>query len=132
MANTEQNKAICRKFHVNIMEGRFDEAEALLAPDVVWWVQGNMAVSGYHHGRAAVAALFTPLKALPNGIVFTFGAATAEDERVSSEMVAHAKITDTISYNNTYHFLFRVKDGLIVEGKEYLDTKITSEFLGQG
>lgn len=131
MGEIEDNKVLCRQFHINIMQGKFDEAAALLADDVVWWVQGDMAVSGYHYGRQAVVALFEPLKALPHGILFEFGALTAEDDRVSSEMTARAKITDTLNYNNSYHFLFKVRDGLIVEGKEYLDTKITSGFISK-
>jgi ketosteroid isomerase-like protein len=129
MSSIEDNKAICRKFHVNIMEGKFDDAAALLADDVVWWVQGNMVVSGFHRGRHAVTQLFEPLKALPHGISFEFGAVTAEADRVSVEMVAHAKLGEGREYNNTYHFLFRVRDGLIVQGKEYLDTKLTHETL---
>ncbi len=131
MSNVEDNKAVCRQFHANIMQGKFDEALALLADDVVWWVQGDMPVSGLHYGHAAVAALFEPLKALPHGILFEFGAVTAEDDRVSVEMTARAKITETLDYNNTYHFLFKLKDGLIVLGKEYLDTKITSDFVAK-
>jgi ketosteroid isomerase-like protein len=132
MDNIEANKALCRKFHVSIMAGKFDEAANLLADDVVWWVQGNMPVSGYHRGRDAVTALFEPLKALPHGIAFEFGAVTAEADRVSVEMRAHATIAEGLEYDNTYHFLFTVKDGLIVGCKEYLDTKLTHEILFRG
>jgi ketosteroid isomerase-like protein len=132
MSSIEDNKAIARKFHVSIMEGKFDDAAALLAEDVVWWVQGDMVVSGFHRGRNAVVQLFEPLKSLPNGIFFEFGAVTAEADRVSVEMVAHASLGEGREYNNTYHFLFTVQDDLIVQCKEYLDTKLTHEILFQG
>jgi ketosteroid isomerase-like protein len=132
MSSIEDNKAIARKFHVSIMEGKFDDAAALLAEDVVWWVQGDMVVSGFHRGRNAVVQLFEPLKSLPHGIFFEFGAVTAEADRVSVEMVAHASLGEGREYNNTYHFLFTVQDGLIVQCKEYLDTKLTHEILFGG
>ena len=131
MGSLDKNKAVCREFHTNIMEGKFAEAANLLAPDVIWWVQGNMVVSGYHRGREAVAALFGPLKNLPNGIQFEFGAVTAEEDRVAVEMISHAVTADGRQFNNSYHFLFTVKDGLITQGKEYLDTKLTAETLFQ-
>jgi ketosteroid isomerase-like protein len=131
MSTIEDNKAVCRKFHVSIMEGKFDDAANLVAEDAVWWVQGNMVVSGFHRGRDAIKALLEPLKALPYGVRFEFGAVTAEADRVSVEMVAHAKLGEGREYNNTYHFLFTVKDGLIVQCKEYLDTKATYEALFQ-
>jgi ketosteroid isomerase-like protein len=129
MGSIEENKAICRKFHVNIMEGKFSEAVDLMSDDVVWWVQGNLPVSGYHHGKDAIKALLAPLIGLPNGIAFEFGEVTAEGDRVSSEIVGRAKISEGREYNNTYHMLFTVKDGLIVQGQEYLDTQIAQKAL---
>ena len=47
---------------------------------------------------------------------------TAEGDRVAVEAESYAKMKNGKTYQNTYHFLFIVRDGKIQSVKEYLDT----------
>ena len=55
------------------------------------------------------------LRVTPKGI-------TAEGDRVAVEAESYAKMKNGKTYQNTYHFLFIVRDGKIQSVKEYLDT----------
>ena len=47
---------------------------------------------------------------------------TAEEDRVCVEQTARGGITrGGLSYANDYHLLFRLRDGLIVEVREYMN-----------
>lgn len=130
VANLEQNKTVCKRFLTHVAGRRFADALALVSEDIVWWEQGTFSFSGYHNGRAAVAALLKALEAnLIDDMTIQFGAITAEQDRVAVEMVSKARLTRERIYNNTYHFLFTVKAGLITHCREYLDTQHTYEML---
>ena len=50
---------------------------------------------------------------------------TAEGERVAVETESYAELKNGRTYNNHYHFVFEVRDGMIQSIKEYLDTEHT-------
>ena len=57
-------------------------------------------------------------------------ALVAEGERVCAEVELRAAAADGSPYCNQYHFAFRVRDGRIVEVREYVDTKYVHDVLG--
>ena len=105
----------------------FDDALACVADDVVWWVQGDTKGSGFRYGKDS---LFPNLKAkLVADLEITFGFLTAEHDRVALEMKSSGTLSTGKVYANTYHFLLTLRDGLIISGKEYLDTKHLAEVM---
>jgi len=124
MADLEKNKAVCREFLGHLAKLDIPAALACVTDDVVWWVQGDWPNGNEHYGKAGIAQLFGNVSDILIGdLNFEFGALTAEDERVAVEMRSHAAFRNGKTYNNTYHYLFTIRDGKIAKGKEYLDTK---------
>jgi ketosteroid isomerase-like protein len=125
MSETELNKRLVLSFFELMNSGetaKMAQAVDLMAADATYWIAGNWPNAGTF-GKAAVAKMvcgatevFTgPLDIVIHGI-------TAEGERVAVEMESHGTFKDGRPYNNTYHWLFIVRDGCIRAIKEYTDT----------
>ena len=54
---------------------------------------------------------------------------TAEENRVAAEVNGEAVHASGETYNNQYHFLLIIKDGKILELKEYMDTQLAAKIL---
>ena len=54
----------------------------------------------------------------------------AEGDKVVAEMQGTARSVSGKDYNNTYNIILTVKDGLIREMREYLDTELVTEVFG--
>lgn len=101
---------------------RMAQAVALLEDDATYWIPGDWPNAGTFT-KAEIAAMVAgatdifdgPLEILIHGI-------TAEGERVAVEMESNGRFKDGRPYNNTYHWLFVVRDGAIRQIKEYTDT----------
>lgn len=52
---------------------------------------------------------------------------TAEGNRVALEFVGRAVFADGTPFLNHYHALFFIEDGLITQGRAYLDTWVASQ-----
>jgi ketosteroid isomerase-like protein len=63
----------------------------------------------------------------PDGLRVEFTGVTAEGERVAVEAVSSARMSDGRPYENHYHFLVQVRDGRVVQVREYLDTQFVHE-----
>jgi uncharacterized protein len=133
VSDIQKNKQVVLQFYNHLMAREFDAAMQMLDQDIVWWTNGNQPFSGAHTGRDAVIELFTPLRDHVAVLKFSFGAFTAEEDRVAFEMVSESKLTNGLDYNNTYHFLFWIQDGRVKRVHEYLDTAYTRDiFAAQG
>jgi ketosteroid isomerase-like protein len=93
---------------------------------------GNTLISGAYDKPAIAAMAAGVLQAFPDGIKFTIHAITAEDDRVAVEAESHARHVSGKPYNNHYHFLFRWRDGQLVELKEYMDTEHVTDVICGG
>ena len=124
MANVEANKAVARLYMQAVVDGDIGTVEALQHPDVKWWILGfgdmdrDTFVSAVKSGLIAAETRRAEITGL-----------TAEGDRVAveawSEMVFPEKI-----YRNQYHNLLVIRDGLIVEGREYMDTRAAAAAFG--
>ena len=91
---------------------------------------GNTLISG-SYGRAQIKDYAAGiLQVFPQGIRFTITGITAEGERVEAE--SDGLHVSGRRYANQYHFLFRFREGRIVEFKEYMDTEQVTEVLCGG
>jgi ketosteroid isomerase-like protein len=115
-------KAVATGFFADVSAGRAAEAWSRLSPELVYDIIGPPPVGGRVDrdglGRAyglVMSYLATPLTLEIKGI-------TAEGERVAIEVESSAMGKSGKPYRNRYHFLFVVREGLIVEGREYFDS----------
>ena len=69
------------------------------------------------------------LSQFPEGLHFRVTGITAGGDRVAVEAESEGHHQNGRTYHNQYHFLFILRDGKIVQMKEYLDTMRAHEFL---
>jgi len=113
----EANKSLVYRYAQAVIDGDMDTIEALQHPDVRWWVLGQGALDRKRFNELVRAGLLAAKRRLVRiiGII-------AEGDRVAYEAEGEMVFEDRI-YRNSYHNLLVIRDGLIVEGREYMDTK---------
>jgi ketosteroid isomerase-like protein len=123
-AKLEANKEIVRRFFSLCESDGFAAAGALVADDVIWWNAGFGEMTKESYNALAVGS-----EALIRGgrYRFTIQSLTAEEDRVSAIADGHSTRTTGVAYNNNYHFLFTIRDGIIVAIREYHDTRYAAE-----
>lgn len=116
----EENKAVARRYMQAVVDGDIDTVEALQHPDATWWVLGF----GTLDRKAFTDSVRGLVNAEKRDVRIT--GLTAEGDRVA--VMAEGEITfpDRV-YRNSYHNLLVIRDGLIVEGREYMDTRAVAE-----
>jgi ketosteroid isomerase-like protein len=121
---TQENRATAIRFVERMGQGVLEEA--LLAPDVRWWVPGTGTFT-----RAEFMELMEAFRhACATPVRMTIDGVTAEADRVAIEAHAEAELTNGASYRNTYHFLFEFEEGRIKHAKEYNDSKHAADTIG--
>lgn len=127
------NKALALAF---IRASGAHDAPALaemMTEDLVYWVQGKPHLFPYAgtRGKAEMCAYFATPSIFKDGLVQRIGAVTAEDDRVAVEVEVEGVAPSGKLYNNTFHYLFHVRDGKVCKVREYVDTYHAAEvFLG--
>lgn len=122
--STEDNKALVKRYMQAIIDGDIDTIDALQHPQVKWWING--------FGDMDRASFTTSVR---NGLMsaserrVTITGMTAEGDRIAYECRSEMVFPDHV-YRNTYHNLLVIRDGLIVEGREYMDTRAVAEAFG--
>lgn len=118
----EENREIALTFLKSLETGpRMD----LLADDLRWWVQGRGDMDKAQFVDVVAAAI--KVKA-PSRMDIRH--VTAEENRVAIECDGKGRFHDGRAYENTYHFLFILRDGLIVEVHEHHDTAYARDAMG--
>jgi len=109
----EENKRTVLAFLESQRRVQMDES--LLTDDAAWWLPGAGVVDRktFFGIVERANALFVEPPAM------TINAVTAEDDRVAVEARAYAHLKNGGVYDNTYHFLFRLRDGRICEAREH-------------
>lgn len=112
--------------HMNrIAGGDLEGALALAADDAVF--QGP---DGSQMNKAQLRALFAQLgPMLVNPLEQEIVGTTCEGDRVAVEARAHTLLANGKLYSNIYHFLFELREGVIVASREYCNTRATEAFL---
>ena len=93
---------------------------------------GNTLISGSYGKEQIRQYAAGVLQVFPQGIHFTIQAMTAEGERVAVEAESEGMHVSGRLYSNQYHFLFRFREGKVVEFKEYMDTERVTDILCGG
>jgi hypothetical protein len=125
---TDQNKKITKEFFRALSTGSDQYLDFYTNESIIWTAGGN-AIGGTRTKKEVVSFAQNILSAFPTGITFNITGLTAEDERVAVEISGEAIHASGETYNNQYHFLLRIKDGKILELKEYMDTQLAAKIL---
>ncbi|MDB9860062.1 nuclear transport factor 2 family protein [Gammaproteobacteria bacterium] len=125
---TDQNKKITRDFFEALSTGSNKYLD-FYTDDSIIWTAGNNSIGGTRTKKEVLTFAENILSVFPSGITFNITGITAEDERVAVEISGEAIHASGETYNNQYHFLLRIKDGKILELKEYMDTQLAAKIL---
>jgi ketosteroid isomerase-like protein len=123
--SVEANKDVVRRYMQAVMDADIATIESLQHKDVKWWVLGVGALDRDSFNASVRSGLLSAEKR-----VVTITGMTAEGDRVAYEAEGEMTFPDKV-YRNVYHNLLIIRDGLIVEGREYMDTKAVQEAFGQ-
>ena len=125
----ESNKELARVFLDGLSKADVDLVGGLYADDFQLWTAGSLPFSGTSDKAQALVGMPAVLDLFPDGLTFTIKAMTAEGERVAIEAVSEGTTFRGDRYEQTYHFLMRVRDGKVIEFKEYMDTELARKVL---
>jgi ketosteroid isomerase-like protein len=126
----ERNKSVVSTFFDRMSAGDVDGAFELVADGATWF-----SLSTREHADAAaikptIQRVFDSMLRAP--IQQRVLIMTAEDDRVAAVTEGHAVTVDGINYDNMYHFLFVLADGLIAAIWEFNDTAHAGSVLRRG
>lgn len=128
--SVEENKKVVLAFVEALLSGNILDASAALADNATWWVPGSLPISGTHSGKRAIFEDFI------NRVPFKLGSVSiqirnmiGEGECLAVEWTTRAKTAAGRTYENYYHYMFRVRNNKIEEVREYLDTLYAKEVL---
>jgi len=125
---TKENKEIAIRFFEALSSGSKTYLD-FYTDDSVIWTAGDNAIGGTRTKKEIVDFAQGILAAFPNGITFKITGITAENDRVAVEVSGEAIHASGEEYNNQYHFLLTIKNGKIIELKEYMDTQLAAKIL---
>ena len=116
-------RTVVTEYMDNLSAGRFTEAFALFADEAVYTISGKTKISGSYKGLETIQAELGAIignyfKSLP---AFTVGDTLVDGDRAAVLVTSTAEGLHGV-YDQNYVFVFRVKDGRIVEKIENLDS----------
>lgn len=121
----EDNKAVARRYMQAVEDGDIDTVRNLQHPDISWWILGNGTLDRDTFTGMVAEGL---LSADKRDIQIT--GLTAEGDRVAVQAEGEMTYPGGIVYRNSYHNLLVIRDGLIVEGREYMDPRAAEQAFG--
>ncbi len=127
-----ENKQVVIDFYDAAARGDMDRCFSLLSDDITWTNIGSTRLSGTYKGKQELVErllgpLFSQLRA---GIRSRIERLVGEDDIVVAQTSGVAETLDGRPYNNTYCQVMRLRDGQIIEVKEYMDTALVSKVFG--
>ncbi|MAG34160.1 MAG: limonene-1,2-epoxide hydrolase [Deltaproteobacteria bacterium] len=124
MGEASKNQELVERYLEGVASGD-PEIAGLIAEDVRWLVPQSSPIGRLHEGKAAVLEMMAaglglyardrPMEIEPEAIV-------AAGDQVFVEMTIKATTAQGASYKNHYVMVFRLRDRLIAEVHEHLDT----------
>jgi ketosteroid isomerase-like protein len=130
MSATE-NKQLLQSIFAELAKGNSKPFVENMDDDFRWIVTGQTRWSGTYAGKQSVLTeLFAALRSrIAGNITTTAHRFIAEGDFVVVEARGSNTTKAGTAYNNTYCFVFRVRDGKLQEVTEYLDTELVTSVL---
>ena len=132
MSNTQRNKEIVQKYFDVLTRNDIPILLDMYAEDMVLRVPGTTCISGVF-GKAQLGKFAASvLDTFPKGLKFIVHSMVAENDSVAVEAESIGTHVSGKHYNNKYHFLIRLRDGKIIESREYMDTQLVTDVICGG
>lgn len=132
MSESERNKEIVRRYFDILSRNDIPAMLELYADDMKLRVPGETLISGTFGKEQLGKFAASVLDTFPQGLKFVVHGMTAEGDRVAVEAESIGVHKSGRPYNNLYHFLIRLRDGKIIESREYLDTQLVTDVICEG
>lgn len=117
-------KDTVHRFFASFEAGDPAGTAAVIADDVIWWVQGRGAAD-----KAAICANHAFLIGATTKRTMNIVGEIAEGDRVAAEIDSAMLFQDGRTLHNTMHIAFTVRDGKISAVREYMDTAALAQFM---
>lgn len=130
--NTKANKSLVERFLGHFEQGGVNELLDMMSNDATWWVNGKPHLFAFAGSktRAEMRPALDELFAFFNGgLRMELKSSIGEGDMVAVEARSHGVTKSGKHYENEYHMLFRLRDGEIVEVREYTDPMHAVEVL---
>ena len=132
MSDAADNRRLVARAFDGLAEADATAFLDLMADDFSWIIEGQSKWSTRFDGKEAVrrdlirplfANFATPYRNFAEEII-------AEGDRVVVLCRGEVRTTSGKDYNNSYCFVFRMRDGKAIELREYMDTALAEAALG--
>ncbi|SCZ06099.1 MULTISPECIES: nuclear transport factor 2 family protein [unclassified Pseudomonas] len=114
---TSSNRLIALEYLTLIEAGDLTNALELVSDDAVIWLPNTGEID-----KATFANFLGSVLPAIRSMKFTIRGITEDGERIAVEVDGRAELNNERIYNNRYHFLFIVRNGLLQKLKEFTDT----------
>lgn len=102
----------------------------MMHDDLQWWVIGEDGFGGLKDKAGLLGAIQSLWDMMEGECAITFPFLTAEEDRVGMIGQGEMATREGVPYRNTYNFLVTIRDGKIIAGREYFDTKMVDRVFG--
>lgn len=131
--NTQDNKQVVREFCAHFKNAAVKDLLDAMSEDATWWILGkpHLFSGAGTKSKADMERIWGNLFGhMKNGLEMRVVGMVAEGDKVAAEIRSHADLTDGRVYENQYHMLFTLRQGKIVDVKEYADTILIANMFG--
>lgn len=128
----EENKKIVAEYFAHFKRKEVQAALDKMTPDATWWIGGKpelFPICGLKTKAEMGEILMSLVMTTQDGLAITPKSMIAEGNKVAVEAESYGVLGNGRTYNNEYHFLVEVCDGMIASVREYLDTMHTADVL---
>jgi ketosteroid isomerase-like protein len=129
----QDNKKIVRDFLAHFKNAAIADLSNAMSEGATWWIIGkpHLFPGAGTKSRADMERIWGNLfRQMQNGLEMTVIGMVAEGDKVAVEVRSHADLIDGRVYENQYHMLFTLRQGKIVEVREYADTLLIVHLFG--
>lgn len=129
----EDNKQHVCRFLAHFRRASVADLLEGMSEDATWWILGrpDLFPAAGTKSRADMERIWRNLSDhMKNGLEMTVIGMVAEGDKVAAEIRSHADLIDGRVYENQYLMLFTLRQGKIVEVREYADTLLIANLFG--
>jgi uncharacterized protein len=126
----DENKQIARNLFENMSSLKTEAMLDAIAEDVRWFVLGGTYFGETLNKEQLRKSLRSVVIGVPNGFNLKISRVIAEGDNVVVEAEGKAQTAGNKTYHNKYVWVLTIRNGKVVEGREFMDTMHVLETFG--
>jgi ketosteroid isomerase-like protein len=126
----EENKQIARNLIENMSSLKMEAMLDAIAEDVRWFVLGGTYFGETMNKEQLRKSSRSVAIGVPNGLNLKISRIIAEGNNVVVEAEGNAPTAGNKTYHNKYVWVLTIRNGKVVEGREFMDTMHVLETFG--